>query len=116
MARAKVWAVGPSLGLEIKGLPLPPFNGSFGSIDLEDDTSVADPDTLDGAFMIWNAGYTGGIGVSCSLVRIGSANGRFRAKSASCGWSYGFDIGASTTLGSATVISSSVSDCDGCKK
>jgi len=116
-AGAKVVAVGPTFGLEVKGLPLPPLNGSLGSVDLEDNTTVADPNTLNGWFSIWNVSFTPGIGVGCAMLTVGGSGGAIRhgPGGAGCGWSYGLDVGANTTAGSATVVESWVRDCE-CKE
>lgn len=113
-ARAKVYAVGPSFGVGIKGLP--PLSASLGTVEFEDHSKVAVPSALNGWFSIWNASFTIGTGGSCAAVNVGGSGGALRhgPSGASCGWSYGFDVGLTGTAGSATVIRSSVYDC-GCE-
>lgn len=114
-ARAKVHAVGPALGVGLKGYP--PFGGTLSSINLEDSSPVADPDVLNGWFSIWSAGFTPGIGVGCATMSVGGSGGALTraARGTACGWSYGFDIGLMGTPGSSTVMESSVEDC-GCER
>jgi hypothetical protein len=111
-AWAKVYATGPSGGADVEGLP--PFSDTYEEgVEFEDRTEIADPNTLNGAFLSLEAGFTTGTGLTCSSTKLGGSNlAHGGAESTECGWSYGFSVGASVTIGTSTVIASSVSDCN----
>ena len=118
---AEVIAVGPSFGLQIKAAP--PFTTAAGPVTLNDKLDYVDPTVLDGWFSIWSVGVGLGPGYSCSMIKVGGngmtmASGKaYGAESSpSCGVEFGLDLSAGVTDGSATVVKSSVEDCDCGKK
>ena len=117
---AEVVAVGPSLGLQIKGAP--PFTTTESGITLNDRLDHVDPSVLNGWFSSWNVGFAVGPGYGCSMVQVGGtgmalASGKNAGawSPPSCGAEFGLDLSAGGTGGSATVVKSSVEDC-GCDK
>ncbi len=114
-AWAKVYAVGPTAGADVEGLPPISFSYEEG-VDFKDQTNVPDPNVFNGKYLSLGVGGSPMIGFSCSSTKLGGADyAHGGATSTDCGWSYGFDIGASVTLGTSTVIDSDVEDCP-CEK
>jgi hypothetical protein len=112
---AEIVAVGPSLGLEIKGTP--PFSTTASSITLNDRLANVDPGVFNGWFSIWNVGVAFGPGFGCSAIQVGG-NGmtlagpnKSGATAASCGAQFGLELGAGGTAGAATVVKSSIEGC-----
>ena len=112
MGKATVWAVGPSIGLSagVKDFPELP-GGSSPSVQFEDNFSHVDPRVFDGFF----SGYWAG--VMAAPFKLGfniTVLGGAHAVGVSPSYGFGLGAGYSYTVGSSTVISSSVEPC-GCK-
>jgi RHS repeat-associated protein len=119
-AHVKIYAAGPTLGLNIKGTL--PVGLTSSSITLNDGLDYLDPSVLNGWFAMYSAGGSLFKGGSCSMVQVGG-NGRGLQRPAdsgawsgpSCGGESGIELGAGATAGSSTVVESVITDC-GCDK
>jgi RHS repeat-associated protein len=114
---AEIVAVGPTMGAEVKGSA--PVSGTKSSVSLTDKLSEVNPSVFNGWFLSQNAGISFGFGFGCSHMTVGGDGGysglRAGAESPDCGPQYGLDASLAFTVGSATVVESSVVDC-GCEK
>jgi RHS repeat-associated protein len=116
---AIVYAVGPTFGIEIKGVPEVGMTNSSASFD--DDLDEVNPDVFNGSFINYGIGFSLVGGYGCSVTRVGGWGGalssgtRSGAISVSCGPQFGFDASIATTGGTATVLDSSIHDC-ACKQ
>ncbi|WP_080408373.1 RHS repeat-associated core domain-containing protein [Burkholderia ubonensis] len=117
-AHVIVDAVGPSIGLNVKGT-LPATTTSSG-VTLNDRLTYLNPGVLNGWFATWGAGASLGIGYGFSMYQLGG-NGMVLAhpedsgafSSPSFGAEYGIDASAGGTFGSSTVMESNITTC-GC--
>jgi hypothetical protein len=100
---AEVVAVGPSIGVDIKGPP--PFSTTASGITLNDRLTTVDPNVFNGWFTIYNAGIALGPGYGCSVIQLGgngmplASPGQSGAWSASCGAEFGMELGIGATPG-----------------
>ncbi|HQW20756.1 MAG TPA: RHS repeat-associated core domain-containing protein, partial [Rhodocyclaceae bacterium] len=110
-ARVTIRAVGPSVGLNVKGTL--PVGVNSSQITLNDNLKSVDPSVFNGWFATWSAGGAlGADGYSCSMVQVGGSGVSGGAYSPpSCGPEKGLELGAGGTAGSATVMDSSIVDC-----
>lgn len=120
-AHAKIYATGPTIGLDVKGTL--PAGMTSSNITVNDRLTVPNPSIFDGWFNSWNAGAALWKGYSCSKVHIGGSGLSLAkpidagAESAlSCDSEKGVEFGAGTTGGTSTVVESSITDCDCDKK
>ncbi|WP_284691723.1 RHS repeat-associated core domain-containing protein [Pinirhizobacter soli] len=121
-AHASVTAVGPTAGLNLLVLPLPPVAAASSNITLHDRLGYVDPEVLSGWFAIYSAGVTVGRGVSATAIQLGGRAGFSSApedsgaiSDLSIGEEGGLDIGAGATAGTATVEGNETTTC-GCGK
>lgn len=120
MGHAEVVAVGPTMGLEVKGTP--PLSLTTSSISLRDELDYVNPNVMNGWFSMYSAGAAIGVGYGVMMIQVGGDGGALSPPERSGaysffdhGASFGFELGAGVTAGSATVVQSSVSKC-GCPK
>lgn len=120
-ARVKIYATGPTIGLDVKGTL--PAGATSSSVTVNDRLDTLNPSVLNGWFNYWSIGASLGKGYSCSKLHLGGS-GLTLAKpidsgaesTLSCDWEKGVELGAGTTGGTSTVVESSVQDCDCDKK
>ncbi|NJB92548.1 RHS repeat-associated protein [Xanthomonas arboricola] len=117
--RAEVVAIGPTIGVEIKGVP--PFSLTTSTVTLQDRLNYVNPNVLNGWFSMWSAGITAFGGYGFSMIQVGGDGGSLNPPERSGAYNFlengpsrGFEIGAGGVAGSATVVDSSISKC-GCK-
>ncbi|UOT00934.1 hypothetical protein LZZ50_07705 [Xanthomonas arboricola] len=117
--RAEVVAIGPTIGVEIKGVP--PFSLTTSTVTLQDRLNYVNPNVLNGWFSMWSAGITAFGGYGFSMIQVGGDGGSLSPPERSGAYNFlengpsrGFEIGAGGVAGSATVVDSSISKC-GCK-
>jgi hypothetical protein len=111
-ASVTVYATGPAVGADIEGLP--PVSGSYDDeVEFNDHTTGVNPSVFNGTYISFSGGFVPGVGGGAHYTQLGGANAG--PTSLQGGWSYGFDFGVGLTVGTSTVVRSSVSSC-GCGK
>lgn len=116
---ADIVAVGPSIGVEVKGTP--PFSLTTSSISLQDELDYVNPNVMNGWFSMWSAGLSVGAGYGVMMIQVGGDGGSLSPPERSGAYafldhgpSFGFEAGVGGTVGSATVVGSSITKC-GCQ-